>query len=60
MTDPDPALRIRDQWPWMKTAAVWFFLIAALFAALFWVRVLTRPDYDALTQTVTVKVHGVE
>ena len=38
-------LRIRDQWPIMKTVIVWFAIIALLIAGLTGARVITLPAW---------------
>ena len=50
-------LKIRHQWPWMKTVIVWFILIAMLFAGLFWFRVLTLPAWLTLERRAFTHSH---
>lgn len=50
-------LKVRRQWPLMKTVIVWFALIALLFAALFWFRVLTLPAWLTLERRAFTHSH---
>lgn len=50
-------LKIRNQWPLMKTVIVWFVLIAVLVGGLFWSRVLTLPAWLTLERRAFTHSH---
>ncbi len=50
-------LKIRHQWPFMKTAIVWFVLISLLFAGLAWARIISLPAWLSFERKAFVASH---
>ena len=50
-------MKIRHQWPFMKTVIVWFVLIAILVGSLFWFRVLSLPVWLTLERKAFTHSH---
>ncbi len=50
-------LKIRNQWPFIKTAIIWFILVSLLIAGLAWARVITLPAWLTFERRAFVHSH---
>ena len=50
-------LKLKNQWPWMKSLIIWFVLIALLLGGLSWARIITLPVWLSFERRAFVASH---